>query len=93
MFPYLLFLLAFPANGIAFPILYTVLHRQETVATERPSSVWSNEAIFTLIGVCVAVVGILLGLISSPKLRQWFCKPFRCKQPTHPAIPAYFLAM
>ncbi|KAH6870712.1 hypothetical protein BKA58DRAFT_458282 [Alternaria rosae] len=38
---------------------------------------WTNEAIFTLVGVCVAVAGILIGLASSPKLRQWVCKPFK----------------
>ena len=47
--------------------------------TKLRSTVWSNEAIFTLIGVCVAVAGILIGLVSSPKLRQWLCKPFKCK--------------
>ncbi|KAH5383761.1 hypothetical protein HBI33_107380 [Parastagonospora nodorum] len=41
------------------------------------SSTWSNEAIFTLIGVVIAVTGIFVTLLlSSPKLRQWISYPF-----------------
>jgi len=78
--PALLFLLLFSVNSIASPTLHAPLHQEGTVSTEYPSTVWSNEAIFTLVGVCVAVVGVLIGLLSSPRLRQWLCKPFRCKR-------------
>jgi hypothetical protein len=60
---------------------YSVLSRQSDKALEyNASTAWSKEAILTLVGVCVAILGILVGLLSSPKLRQWLCKPFKCKQ-------------
>ena len=49
---------------------------------------WSRQDILTLIGVCIAVVGILAAvLVSSPGLRERLCTPFECKQDPHPAIP------
>jgi hypothetical protein len=90
IYTYLLFLLFPPLNATALPTAHAPSNGEETVSIEHPSATWSNEAIFTLIGVCVTVVGILIGLLSSPKLRQWLCKPFRCKQDTH---PAYLSAM
>jgi hypothetical protein len=42
---------------------------------------WSRQDILTLIGVCIAVVGILAAvLVSSPGLRERLCTPFECKQ-------------
>jgi hypothetical protein len=67
------------------PTLHAPSSEEATVSINHPSAAWSNEAIFTLIGVCVTVVGILIGLLNSPELRQWLCKPFKCKQDTHPA--------
>jgi hypothetical protein len=49
---------------------------------------WSRQDILTLIGVCIAVVGVLAAvLVSSPGLRERLCTPFECKQDSHPAIP------
>ncbi|OAG24980.1 hypothetical protein CC77DRAFT_296360 [Alternaria alternata] len=45
---------------------------------------WSRQDIFTLVSVCVAIVGIFIGALgASPTLRVWLCKPSRCK-----AIPS-----
>ncbi|RII08779.1 hypothetical protein CUC08_Gglean007175 [Alternaria sp. MG1] len=39
---------------------------------------WSRQDIFTLVSVCVAIVGIFIGALgASPTLREWLCKPFR----------------
>lgn len=41
---------------------------------------WSRQDTITLAGVCVAVLGILIGvLVASPQLREWLCIPFRRK--------------
>lgn len=41
---------------------------------------WSRQDIFTLVSVCVAIVGIFIGALgASPTLRVWLCKPSRCK--------------
>jgi hypothetical protein len=41
---------------------------------------WSRQDIFTLVSVCVAIAGIFIGALgASPTLREWLCKPFRCK--------------
>jgi hypothetical protein len=43
-------------------------------------SSWSREEIFTFIGVVIAISGMIVTLLlSSSKLRQWLCCPFRCK--------------
>jgi hypothetical protein len=44
---------------------------------------WSRQDIFTLVSVCVAIAGIFIGALSaSPTVREWLCKPFRCKATT-----------
>jgi hypothetical protein len=49
-------------------------------ANASASSPWSNEAIFTLIGVIVTVLGIFITLLfSSSKLRTWLAYPFQCE--------------
>jgi hypothetical protein len=62
------------------PLRPALTHRSGKASTQDTTVGWSNEAIFTLIGVCIAALGILIGLLSSPKLRQWLCKPLKCKQ-------------
>ncbi|KAH8730203.1 hypothetical protein GQ44DRAFT_701006 [Phaeosphaeriaceae sp. PMI808] len=48
--------------------------------TSTEDSTWSNEAIFTFIGLFIAVLGIIVTLVlSSSRIRQWLCCPFRCK--------------
>jgi hypothetical protein len=42
---------------------------------------WSKEAIFTLIGVVVAVTSVLVTLLlASTRVRRYFRRPFDCKQ-------------
>jgi hypothetical protein len=46
--------------------------------TGSPTTAWSKEAIFTLIGIPVALVGILVTLLlSSAKARRWLYYPCR----------------
>ncbi|KAH4108043.1 hypothetical protein HBI26_231240 [Parastagonospora nodorum] len=48
------------------------------ITSTSASSTWSNEAIFTLIGVIVAITGILVTLLLSfSKLREWISYPFK----------------
>ena len=45
-----------------------------------PHTKWSRQDIFTLIGVFVAVIGILVCLLlASSKLRELSWKPFHCE--------------
>jgi hypothetical protein len=44
--------------------------------TTKSTTRWSKEAILTLVGVIVAVLGILIGIIS-PRGRQWVCSLFK----------------
>ncbi|EMD69167.1 hypothetical protein COCSADRAFT_207025 [Bipolaris sorokiniana ND90Pr] len=44
--------------------------------TPKNTSGWSKEAVLTLAGVCVAILGILVGLVISPRARRWLCSPF-----------------
>lgn len=40
---------------------------------------WSKQDVLTLVGVCVAVITVIIGLIgvliASPKTRVWLCTP------------------
>jgi hypothetical protein len=50
---------------------------------------WSRQDVLTLIGVCIAVIGVTTAvLVSAPGLRKGLCKPFECKRNPHPAIRA-----
>jgi uncharacterized membrane protein YcjF (UPF0283 family) len=81
-----LFLLLLADDINASPLASMMTRQSDTtmdahvVDTLDAPTAWSNEAIFTLVGVCVAILGILIGLLSSPKLRQWLCQPLKCKQ-------------
>ncbi|KAH7561967.1 hypothetical protein BM1_03071 [Bipolaris maydis] len=44
--------------------------------TPRSTAGWSKEAMLTLVGVCVAIFGILVSLVASPKARRWLCSPW-----------------
>ena len=74
-----LFILLFAAKVDAGPRTFILQRQDRNTSDEKASTRLSNEAIFTLVGVCVAVAGILIGLVSSPRLRQWLCKPFKCE--------------
>ncbi|OAG24953.1 hypothetical protein CC77DRAFT_1004638 [Alternaria alternata] len=54
------------------------LNHKASVASDQLSTRWSRQDIFTLVSVCVAVVGIFIGaLVASPTVRQWLYRPFR----------------
>jgi len=56
-------------------------HHQRPTGRDQTRAGWSRQDIFTLVSVCVAVAGILIGLLlASPKLREWLCDPFKCKR-------------
>ncbi|EUC39009.1 hypothetical protein COCCADRAFT_21740 [Bipolaris zeicola 26-R-13] len=44
--------------------------------TPRSTPGWSKEAVLTLVGVCVAIFGILIGLVTSPKAKRWLWSSF-----------------
>ncbi|KAF1939134.1 hypothetical protein EJ02DRAFT_457182 [Clathrospora elynae] len=68
---------AFPLSTCLVPQC-APLHLRSSTHYNLLSPGWSNEAILTLVGVCVAVVGIFTGLVtSSSKLREWLYVPFR----------------
>ena len=69
----------------AFPTPSTrdvdLTHHQDPTTPDQAQTGWSRQDIFTLVSVCVAVAGILIGLLlASPKLREWLCHPFKCKR-------------
>jgi hypothetical protein len=75
--PMFAFVLAIHAAPVPPSSTNTTLLVAPTFAS--PSS-WSKEAIITLVGVAVAVVSVFVAIVlSSSKLRQWLCCPFRCK--------------
>jgi hypothetical protein len=48
------------------------------------SPTWSTEAILTLVGVIIAVTGLLITLVLSlPALRQRLCFSFGCERPRY----------
>lgn len=73
-----LLFLVMVAVASAAPLATDLSHSMPRT-TQSPATSWSNEAIFTLIGVCLAALTFLIGLLSSPKLRRWLCRPFNCE--------------
>jgi hypothetical protein len=59
----------------------------DTTQSTNSTSGWSKEAIFTLIGLPLAILSILtVVLVASAKARGWLCKPFKREQPFPPFI-------
>lgn len=53
------------------------LKYEASVTSDQVSTRWSRQDIFTLVSVCVAVVGIFIGvLVASPAVREWLYRPF-----------------
>jgi len=80
--PYMFWILTFTSDVEAHAVTRSnpTLHPRGATPDEQTSASWSKEAIFTLVGVCVTVFGLLVGLLSSPKLRLRLCRPFTCKR-------------
>ena len=75
----------FPTLAEASPVgsTRTVVpsYHQRPTSPDQAQTGWSRQDIFTLVSVCVAVAGILIGLlIASSNLREWLCDPVRCKR-------------
>jgi len=80
------------ANIIFFQIAFTkaalvpsvrdvdTVNQQHPTTSARAQTRWSRQDIFTLVSVCVAVVGIFIAvLVASPTLREWLYRPFHRK--------------
>lgn len=81
-----------PTHIEAFPIPLVrdahLTHHQGPTTSNQAQTGWSRQDIFTLVSVCVAVAGILIGLLlASPRTREWLCKPFERKR-----NPSFLLA-
>jgi hypothetical protein len=56
------------------------ISQQSPATHDQVPARWSRQDIFTLVSVCVAVIGIFIGvLVASPVVRKWLYTPFRCK--------------
>jgi len=57
-----------------------IVNQQFPATSARAQAGWSRQDIFTLVSVCVAVVGIFIAvLVASPTLREWLYRPFHSK--------------
>jgi cell division protein FtsX len=54
--------------------------QQSSVPHDQIATRWSRQDIFTPVSVCVAIIGIFIGvLVASPAVRKWLYTPFHCK--------------
>jgi ABC-type phosphate transport system permease subunit len=66
----------------ALPIAIGSLARSYSNVAVTPATDqrWSKQDVLTLVGVCVGVVTVIIGLVgvlvASPKTREWLCRPF-----------------
>jgi hypothetical protein len=57
-----------------------LLNQKSHDTPNRDLTGWSRQDIFTLVSVCVAVIGIFISvLVASPAVRKWLYTPFHCK--------------
>jgi hypothetical protein len=72
---------------VAFTDAVSIPSTRNNNTSDSTQSGWSRQDVLTLIGICIAVVGVLAAvLVSSPGLRERLCMPFECKRNPHPAI-------
>lgn len=75
----LLFVQVFPSNAMVIPIRSLVENYSSAAIPATGAQPWSKQDVLTLVGVCVAVVTVIIGLIgvliASPKAREWLCRP------------------
>lgn len=56
------------------------INQQSSAASDQVHTRWSRQDIFTLVSVCVGVIGIFIAvLVASPVLREWLYRPLRCE--------------
>ena len=70
-------IVAFPTQAVRDAEL---ISQQSSVTSDRVPTGWSRQDIFILISVCVALIGIFVGvLVASTTVRNFFYKPLHCK--------------
>jgi ABC-type phosphate transport system permease subunit len=66
-------------HALAIPIRSLAEDYSNTAVTPASGQYWSKQEVLTLIGVCVGVVTVIIGLVgvlvASPKIREWLCMP------------------
>lgn len=62
-------------HALAIPIRSLAEDYSNTAVTPASGQYWSKQDVLTLIGVCVGVVTVIIGLVgvlvASPKIREW----------------------
>jgi ABC-type phosphate transport system permease subunit len=79
-----------PINALAIAIRSLAGSYPSVAVTPAIDQRWSKQDVLTLVGVCVGVVTVVIGLfgvlVGSPKTREWLCRPFdwftQCVQPS-----------
>jgi ABC-type phosphate transport system permease subunit len=79
-----------PINALAIAIRSLAGIYPSVAVTPAIDQRWSKQDVLTLVGVCVGVVTVVIGLVgvlvASPKTREWLCRPFdwftQCVQPS-----------
>ena len=75
----LLFVQVLPSNAVVVPIRSLVESYPSGAVPATGERFWSKQDVLTLVGVCFAVVTVIIGLvgvlIASPKTRGWLCRP------------------
>ena len=68
-----------PVYASVIPIRSLVERPTNATVTSIDGQPWSKQDVLTLVGVCVAGVTVIIGLvgvlIASPKARGWLCRP------------------
>jgi phosphoglycerol transferase MdoB-like AlkP superfamily enzyme len=66
-------------HALAIPIRSLAEDYSNTAVTPASGQYWSKQDVLTLIGVCVGVITVIIGLagvlVASPKIREWLCMP------------------
>jgi ABC-type phosphate transport system permease subunit len=79
-----------PTNALATAIRSITESYPSVTVTPATGQRWSKQDVLTLVGVCVGVVTVVVGLVgvlvASPKTREWLCRPLnwftQCVQPS-----------
>jgi ABC-type phosphate transport system permease subunit len=89
-FAVILFAQVSPTDALATAIRSLTESYPSVTITPATSQHWSKQDVLTLVGMCVGVVTVVIGLVgvlvASPKTREWLCRPInwftQCVQPS-----------
>lgn len=74
-----LFTQLFPGDVFAMSIRSLAEGHSDAATIPVVNEHWSKQDLLTLLGVCVAIVTVVIGLagllVASPSTRKWLCKP------------------